>query len=856
MIPRLLKISGFLSYRNEVAVDFTSVRVACISGQNGAGKSALLDAMTWALFGEARKNDESVINDAADTRRAAVEFEFEYENTVYRIIRTRERGKASAVEFQLWDGAADSWRVLTERSVRQTDKRICQTLRLDYRTFVNVSFFLQGKADQFTRQNATERKNVLSSILNLDVWETYLQRVSEERKEQSNRLVLVDGQLAEIDRELADESGSKTRLLELSGQLAEAENQRKERQAALENARQMKVLFLSREKEVQEYRSRLEQLERQIAAEREKQAQRRLETEQYQALLTEKAVLSDKMTRLTSLREELSIWSEKAARSFALERERDALNSRIEIEKNRLLQEQQALQKESDQIVHVQEDLRILQAKETLLRQEIVALTLEAQPEEQTRGKLAALSGEESEKKAEKLHLKTQMQSIRERMDNLARAIGTPCPFCGRELDAAHSEQYLSELKAEGTALGERFRGLSVALAGIEAEKENGNRELERILRASHAILQKEKELAPLVVRIGAGVEALHHWTTDAAQRLEQLNRILSAEDFCREEWAAIFALEEKLAALGYDAAAHEQCRRDVAELRPVEPLATEMRLAEAKLEPLLRELQELSDRISAQSEQLTGLRTELAERNQALEAQSRQLPDMAQAEAQFETAQRTENDLRADKGAAEQRLAQLQDKKAVRVRLDTEKSALLQTISRLKTLEKAFGKNGIPALLIDAALPEIQDNANEILGKLTDDRMSLELRTLRDYKDKTREEKMETLDILISDGFGFRDYEMFSGGEAFRVNFAIRLALSRMLAKRAGARLQLLVIDEGFGSQDQDGREKLVETIAAIEDDFEKILVITHLDELKDAFASRIEVEKTAAGSEVKVFA
>ena len=81
-----------------------------------------------------------------------------------------------------------------------------------------------------------------------------------------------------------------------------------------------------------------------------------------------------------------------------------------------------------------------------------------------------------------------------------------------------------------------------------------------------------------------------------------------------------------------------------------------------------------------------------------------------------------------------------------------------------------------------------------------------------------------------------------------------IRLALSAMLTRRAGSRLSLLVIDEGFGSQDADGRQRLIEAIHAIQDDYEKILVITHLEELKDAFQSRIEVVKGENGSSVKV--
>jgi exonuclease SbcC len=111
-----------------------------------------------------------------------------------------------------------------------------------------------------------------------------------------------------------------------------------------------------------------------------------------------------------------------------------------------------------------------------------------------------------------------------------------------------------------------------------------------------------------------------------------------------------------------------------------------------------------------------------------------------------------------------------------------------------------------------------------------------------------------ETLDIQISDGSGARDYEMYSGGEAFRVNFAIRLALSEELAARSGARLQMLVVDEGFGSQDNQGRQRLVEAINMVRPDFAKILIITHIDELKDAFPTRIEVEKSESGSTLRM--
>jgi exonuclease SbcC len=215
---------------------------------------------------------------------------------------------------------------------------------------------------------------------------------------------------------------------------------------------------------------------------------------------------------------------------------------------------------------------------------------------------------------------------------------------------------------------------------------------------------------------------------------------------------------------------------------------------------------------------------------------------------------QEQENRLRMEVGAARQKVLVLDDLQLRRKSLEAERADLAGQVAQYKQLERAFGKDGVPALLIEQALPQIESKANEVLDRLSQGTMTVRFVTQAAYKDRRRDDLKETLDIQISDGAGMRDYEMFSGGEAFRVNFAIRLALSEVLAQRAGARLQTLVIDEGFGSQDAQGRQRLIEAINLVRQDFAKILVITHIDELKDAFPARIEVEKTGRGSTVRV--
>jgi len=153
-----------------------------------------------------------------------------------------------------------------------------------------------------------------------------------------------------------------------------------------------------------------------------------------------------------------------------------------------------------------------------------------------------------------------------------------------------------------------------------------------------------------------------------------------------------------------------------------------------------------------------------------------------------------------------------------------------------------AFGKNGIQALIIENALPEIEEEANNLLAKLTGNGTQVAIESLRDLKSGKLK---ETLEIKISDELGTRDYELYSGGEAFRIDFSIRIALSKLLARRAGTRLRMLVIDEGFGTQDEEGINNIIEAIQSISDDFDKIMVVTHLEVLKDAFPVRIEVTK-----------
>jgi DNA repair protein SbcC/Rad50 len=168
VIPLTLNVRNFLSYTDiHAPLKFEGIHVAVMTGDNGHGKSALLDAITWALWGRARARavDELIHTGASEME---VEFEFELDEHQYRVIRKRQRrGKSGYSDLQFAILADGGYKPLTEGSLGETERLIERTLRMSYETFTNSSFIQQGRADSFTTNSPAERKRILAEILEL-----------------------------------------------------------------------------------------------------------------------------------------------------------------------------------------------------------------------------------------------------------------------------------------------------------------------------------------------------------------------------------------------------------------------------------------------------------------------------------------------------------------------------------------------------------------------------------------------------------------------------------------------------------------------------------------------------------------
>ncbi len=343
-------------------------------------------------------------------------------------------------------------------------------------------------------------------------------------------------------------------------------------------------------------------------------------------------------------------------------------------------------------------------------------------------------------------------------------------------------------------------------------------------------------------------------WQSTEQPLLVQLQHKINTKDFNLAERQAIQNLQADLRLMDFDPILYEQLANQLSSSADVQKRYQELQAAKSAL-PSLQQLHQ--SRLDEQS-RLEADKNLLAEEIKNLEAKiaatEASLPNINLLENEITKLKRELTDSQKEIGAGEQELRNIEDAKHKVSERQKERSKTATDIDYLKALETAFGKTGVPTMLIEQAVPSIEDKANTYLDKLSNGTMSIRIETQESYADKKRADLKETLDIIIYDSHGPRDYEMYSGGEAFRVNFAIRLALSEVLASRANAKLSTLVIDEGFGSQDADGREKLKQCINAIRGDFEKILVITHLDDLKEAFPNRIDIEKMDGSSRLSV--
>ncbi len=306
MIPIKLRLSNFMCYRGNVPpLYFNGIHTACICGDNGNGKSALIDAVTWALWGKSRaRSDDDLIHSSQSEME--VEFDFAVEQQTYRIIRKHSRPKGrkrsgqSILEFQI--SAPDGFKPIDGNTQNQTQQKIMDVLHMDYDTFINSAFLRQGHADEFTRQAPARRKEVLGNILGLSIYDELEEQAKEKAKKQETEKELLERGVSEIVAELSQKPSCEVEMGLAQTELAETDKVLKEQEAKLKQLRQEKQALENKKMQLAQLEAHIKDTANALARWNEQIKQHQSRIKEYESLFAQRSVIEKGYAQLTETR--------------------------------------------------------------------------------------------------------------------------------------------------------------------------------------------------------------------------------------------------------------------------------------------------------------------------------------------------------------------------------------------------------------------------------------------------------------------------------------------------------------------------------------------------------------------------
>ncbi|PJF44464.1 MAG: hypothetical protein CUN55_03825 [Phototrophicales bacterium] len=860
MLPIRLEIQNFLAYRNPDPILFEGIHLACLSGPNGAGKSSILDAITWVLWGKSRaKSDDDLVHIGQD--EVSVTLDFIQGNDKYRVIRKRRLGKIradgrraagqSTLDLLGYVPEENTYRVISESNMRATQERIIQLVGLDYETFINSAYLQQGRADTFTMQSPSHRKEILSEILKLDMWGILEERAKAKLRDIDSELKTNESLIATIDEEIATEAALRTEYDRVQSEYhrakaeAEAAEQHFQEMAGAQQEEQQTTVAINRIK------SDIRRYENELAAVNSLVQNQEAQLATYQEIIAQREHIEAGYAELMQAQAENEALGDLLRKRQQIDEQIHQLQREIELIRQEILHELTSTETLIHEAARQSTDAEVLEQDIEDLRGQILSLEQENARRDTLKDEITALREEYAALQNENEALKAKMDDLRRLIDTLEINTAEPvCPACGQPLDDTHRQQIIERYQNEGKGMGDQYRANKRRLGEIEAEikeREGAIKSLEKNIKALNPLRSK---LGSLEQR-RQDIQAAERRLQELEQYVAFLQERLEKKDYAHE---LHLQLEEALRArenLNYNDTDHELIRERLDRFRDFQARSVQLQTALNSVETLLQTIEDARARQARFQDYLADCHKQLTELEaEMVEIQGR-VAEMNRREKVWHERRTLERNFYESMIALQQQLRSIDQQRERRKALIARSEMLREEKSTYEELRAAFSRNGVPAMIIESVIPELEESTNQLLRRMTDGRLVVRFDTQREKKTGG---VLETFDIVIADELGTRDYQLYSGGEAFRINFAIRIALSQLLARRAGTQLRTLFIDEGFGTQDETGRERLIEAITAIQDDFDLILVITHIDELRDAFPVRLEVEKLSSGSRVRI--
>lgn len=864
-VPVEIEVRNYRNYRDET-FSFNDIRFCTINGSNGVGKSSLfMDAMADALFEETREGELTgwICNDP-DARSGAIKFTFKLGERLYRVTRTRQKsGKATLNIAEFVDG---EWVDRSKEKFKDTQAEIINIIGMDSLTLKACALIMQDQYGLFLQADKEARMNIIGSILGLGIYADMEELAADKATETNRTIRTLEERAATITAGLPNRAELEMKIEAEEESRKALEEQATQKAAGVDSLKVKLNTQLEAAGRVIKLNSKITTLTAQKAA---KEA----------AKTTQVGIITAADTILAG---EAEIVAGVAQYNNLLEQEKELIKGKATYDN--LAQRKSQLENAINLAESSAEELRKKKAAITLMKIGPLQQTLAREEElaekhaayESTAGKLAELEKKMPEyteqrqavldAEAELERLEADYEKAKEkseyRISTLKEKVellnNSGCPdvekaSCKFLADALEAKKILPEAEAVLVSLEAEYKTnrQSASDTLTEAEKVFSDKihlteEINALRGDLKALEAAEKEYN--------GMEAQRSELKLLTERSEDYEAQAAEADSTAEKGRVELAeIEKQLESVATAGAEYEKLQQEIAVASQWVAKEKQLPVAKEKKSAAAERLLELETESEAVEAEIAEAKTELAEEQSktvgtdALQAQV----DTAEAEIKQlqEAAQRAAMTL----GGLKKQLEEAGEKLKQAEELQQQVNTLAGTAAGYEELKKAFSQDGIPHNIIRSIIPIFEATATNILGQMSQGRMSVEFVTEKVLKSNSKKE-VTTLDIIINDSdTGRLPYMSRSGGERVKAALSVILALSEIKSSKAGVQLGFLFIDEP-PFLDAPGVQAYCDALEAIQQRYAdlKVMAITHDLAMKSRFPQSVDVVKTPEGSKV----
>ncbi len=795
-----LKLRNYRKFR-EAEMEFGD-GIISINGVNGAGKSTIVEAMSWALYGNSTKilrdSKSGVKSSAASgSDRCSVEVEFEIAGENYYLVREM-RGKAGTIVAEIKQNGI--CQASTDADVRNFVERL---LGMDAEGFVISVFARQKELNAFSQLSREDRKRKIEKMLGLDAIDRARRLISEDKRRIKSetdgmRSILYDAEgKALLDGKTEELALRRNKLAALEEESEKLKREEESLAAALKSAKKALDALTEKEKRHIEIRGKI------------RKSQERIEEklEEMRRYGDELAALKEKESLLKGMKDPSELLNEKEEDFRAFE-ERKEKKRKYEdlVERKRALE---------DEILSTKQKLNEYERDMEEMRSRMPNADAMKEKQTEVRSEIERLQGEDMELGGRIKSLQGEIYKI-ERNVRQIESLGpeSECPTCHRKLGEDYSA-ILEQLNQEVSVLKDRISGM--------AERKG---ELKSRIRA----LKKQLEgLDKDIKEAGRALISLSKMESKVAERKSSLSvREKDLDD-----------IKEKILALGsidFDENEYRRLRGEISELR-----RKEREYIETTTE--VKRIPSIKDTIERLREDIEESRERLSELTESLKSLEFSETELKEAKEEYEKLLGRE---RRTHGDVERYMANIESEKDAIRSLEGEISEIERNMKALEELEDKFRYlSELESLMkefrshsIQSIRPSLERIASDFFATMTAGKYpGIEMD--EDYK------------IRIIDLGRSYPIERFSGGESDLANLCLRLAISDVVVRARGAKgFNFLVLDEIFGSQDIGRRENILKALQSLQNRFSQIFLISHIEGIKESANMVINVEEGPDGS------